>query len=173
MRFMGLLAIAAIGVASQASAPPANLATSPNPIVDGDRSLGPEACPWDLDGSGYVGIGDLLDLLAQWGTNPGGPPDFDGDGTVDITDFLALLSNWGACLCPLEVFFGPGGAGERNVVVVSTTVPTGPGSLHEALTRQTSPLDGQALNERLIVFTVGGTIDLTDSPLHNPTANHR
>ena len=72
-------------------------------------------------------------------------------------------------VCPREAFFGPGGAGERNVVVVATTRPTGPGSLHEALTRQTSPLDGLALNERLIVFTVGGTIDLTDSPLHNPT----
>ena len=54
-------------------------------------------CPWDLDGSGGVGINDFLDLLARWGTDPGGPPDFDGDGTVGITDFLDLLANWGPC----------------------------------------------------------------------------
>jgi len=42
-------------------------------------------CPWDLDGSGDVGINDFLDLLAQWG-NPWG-----------INDFLALLATWGPC----------------------------------------------------------------------------
>ena len=55
------------------------------------------ACPWDLDGSGSVGINDFLSVLTAWGTNPGGPPDFDGDGTVGITDFLALLQHWGTC----------------------------------------------------------------------------
>ncbi len=70
-----------------------------NPIVD----MGVyefqyvSSCPWDLDGSGDVGINDFLDLLAQWGTDPGGPPDFDGSGDVGITDFLALLGNWGSC----------------------------------------------------------------------------
>ncbi len=54
-------------------------------------------CPWDLGGDGSVGINDFLDLLAQWGTDPGGPPDFDGDGTVGINDFLELLANWGPC----------------------------------------------------------------------------
>ncbi len=53
-------------------------------------------CPWDLDGSGDVGIVDLLALLAAWDTKPGGPPDFDGGG-VGITDFLELLANWGPC----------------------------------------------------------------------------
>jgi hypothetical protein len=52
---------------------------------------------WDLDGSGDVGIVDMLDLLAVWGGNPGGPPDFDGDGSVGIADFLELLANWGPC----------------------------------------------------------------------------
>ncbi|MHC4414298.1 MAG: S8 family serine peptidase [Planctomycetota bacterium] len=55
-------------------------------------------CPWDLDGSGSVDISDLLDLLAAWGTDPGGPPDFNGDGTVGIADLLELLANWGACV---------------------------------------------------------------------------
>lgn len=54
-------------------------------------------CPADLDGDGVVGIVDFLDLLAQWGTNPGGPPDLNGDGDVGMPDFLALLANWGPC----------------------------------------------------------------------------
>ncbi len=54
-------------------------------------------CPWDSDGSGGVGILDLLVLLAAWGSDPGGPPDFDGDGTVGILDLLILLANWGPC----------------------------------------------------------------------------
>ena len=54
-------------------------------------------CPWDLDGSGDVGINDFLALLAAWGPNLGHPADFDGDGDVGITDFLELLANWGAC----------------------------------------------------------------------------
>ncbi len=61
-----------------------------------------ETCPWDLDGSGDVGVNDLPDLIAQWGTNPGGPPDFDGDGVVTINDLLTLLANWGPCLTTLQ-----------------------------------------------------------------------
>ncbi|TDJ38503.1 MAG: hypothetical protein E2O54_12880 [Gammaproteobacteria bacterium] len=54
-------------------------------------------CPWDLGGDGAVGINDFLELLAAWGTDPGGPPDFDGDQDVGINDFLELLANWGDC----------------------------------------------------------------------------
>ena len=54
-------------------------------------------CPADLDGTGDVGILDLLALLAAWGPNPGHPADFDDDGTVGILDLLALLANWGPC----------------------------------------------------------------------------
>ncbi len=54
-------------------------------------------CHADLEGDGTVGIVDFLDLLAAWGTDPGGPPDFDGDGNVGILDLLALLANWGDC----------------------------------------------------------------------------
>ena len=61
-----------------------------------------EICPWDLDGSGDVGIDDFLDLLAEWGTDPGGPPDFDGDGVVGINDLLTMLANWGPCLTMLQ-----------------------------------------------------------------------
>ena len=61
------------------------------------------SCPWDLDGSGDVGINDFLDLLARWGTDPGVPPDFDADGTVGILDFLELLGNWGPCPSELQI----------------------------------------------------------------------
>ncbi|MEE8154667.1 MAG: FG-GAP repeat protein [Phycisphaerales bacterium] len=57
----------------------------------------PGTCPWDLQGDGIVGPGDLLILLGWWGFDPGGPPDFDGDGNVGASDLLALLANWGPC----------------------------------------------------------------------------
>ena len=44
-----------------------------------------DPCPWDLDGSGDVGITDFLELLANWGDPYG------------IVDFLALLASWGPC----------------------------------------------------------------------------
>lgn len=43
------------------------------------------SCPWDLDGDGIVGGGDLLLLLASWG---------DPYGAADLLDVLAA---WGAC----------------------------------------------------------------------------
>lgn len=48
----------------------------------------------DLDGDGVVGIGDLLQLLADWGPCAC-PSDLDGDGAVGMSDFLLLLENWG------------------------------------------------------------------------------
>ena len=54
-------------------------------------------CQWDLDGSGSVGLSDLLDLLANWGPCKGCPADFDGDGEVGLSDLLDLLANWGPC----------------------------------------------------------------------------
>ncbi len=52
-------------------------------------------CPWDLDGSGSVGTGDLLELFTQWGT--AGSADFDGSGSVGTSDLLILFANWGPC----------------------------------------------------------------------------
>lgn len=64
-------------------------------------AIGPQEpvtpCEEDLDRDGTVGSIDLLSLLVQWGTDPGGPPDFDGDGTVDASDLLQLLVAWGPC----------------------------------------------------------------------------
>jgi hypothetical protein len=44
-----------------------------------------------------VSTADLLNLIGQWGSEPGGPPDFDGDGVVSTPDLVELLANWGTC----------------------------------------------------------------------------
>ncbi|MCH9033051.1 MAG: hypothetical protein IID42_00930 [Planctomycetes bacterium] len=57
-------------------------------------------CPADLDGSGDVGVKDLLILLGVWGSCPPKgdcPGDLDGDGEVGVKDLLELLGNWGVC----------------------------------------------------------------------------
>ena len=60
-----------------------------------DAAGTPGNCPWDLDNSGSVGTGDLLELFAQWGT--AGTADFDGSGAVGTSDLLILFANWGPC----------------------------------------------------------------------------
>jgi hypothetical protein len=54
-------------------------------------------CSADLNLDSKVDVVDFLLLLADWGSDPGGPPDFNGDGNVGITDLLTMLSNWGPC----------------------------------------------------------------------------
>jgi len=58
-------------------------------------------CEGDLDGDGEIGIEDVGDMIAAWGSCPGAPDpclgDLDGDGIVGIADFLDLLSLWGPC----------------------------------------------------------------------------
>jgi hypothetical protein len=49
--------------------------------------------PFDLDGDGSVGAGDLGIFLGAWGTT--GPGDFDGDGAVGAADLGLLLGAWG------------------------------------------------------------------------------
>ena len=54
-------------------------------------------CPADLDGSGDVGVKDLLIVLGAWGPNKGHPADFDNSGDVGVKDLLFLLGTWGPC----------------------------------------------------------------------------
>ena len=57
-------------------------------------------CPWDLDNSGAVGVGDLLALFGLWGPCPGPPGcpgDFNNDGFVGVGDMLIMFANWGPC----------------------------------------------------------------------------
>ncbi len=56
-----------------------------------------DTCPADIDESGAVGIGDLLAVLAAWGSCEECPEDINEDGSVDINDFLAVLAAWGRC----------------------------------------------------------------------------
>ncbi len=60
-----------------------------------DAAATPGKCPWDLDKSGSVGTGDLLELFTQWGTD--GSADFDESGEVGTGDLLILFANWGPC----------------------------------------------------------------------------
>ena len=57
-----------------------------------------EGSPFDLDGDGEVGAGDLAILLGNWG--PCSPPspcpaDFNGDGQVNAADLAQVLGFWG------------------------------------------------------------------------------
>ncbi len=52
-------------------------------------------CPWDLDGDGNVGSGDLALIIGFWGQTDV-PGDFNGDG-VGSDDLAELIGNWGPC----------------------------------------------------------------------------
>jgi hypothetical protein len=55
-------------------------------------------CPGDFDGDGQVGLEDLAQLLAHYGTSEGATyedGDLDGDEDVDLADLGALLAVYG------------------------------------------------------------------------------
>ena len=54
-------------------------------------------CVGDLDGDGFVGVTDLLQLLGVWGACKNCQEDFDGNGFVDVLDILELINSWGVC----------------------------------------------------------------------------
>ncbi|MEZ6192090.1 MAG: pre-peptidase C-terminal domain-containing protein [Phycisphaerales bacterium] len=66
-------------------------------LLDIDRAA---LLPGDLDGDGFVGIGDLNIVLGHWNTSvpAGSLPDGDpsGDGFVGIEDLNTVLGNWNA-----------------------------------------------------------------------------
>ncbi len=65
-----------------------------------DLHFGPP-CPADIDGSGDVGVSDLLRILSAWGECPPKGEcreDLDGNGIVDFADILIMLAAWGPCL---------------------------------------------------------------------------
>ena len=52
----------------------------------------------DLNGDGFVGVGDMLLLFASWGPCADCddcPADLNGDCTVGVADLLLLFANWG------------------------------------------------------------------------------
>ena len=67
------------------------------PIVDmGPYEFQADSCPADLDGSGAVDFGDILAILAAWGS-ASGAEDLDNSGVVDFGDLLVVLGAWGPC----------------------------------------------------------------------------
>jgi subtilisin family serine protease len=58
---------------------------------------GAPPCPGDFDGSGSIDTGDLLFLLAGWGTPAADIENSDGLNTTNVTDLIALLASWGDC----------------------------------------------------------------------------
>ena len=52
------------------------------------------AAAGDVDGSGSVGVNDLLVILDSWGDCLGCPADTDGDGFVGVDDLLAVIGQW-------------------------------------------------------------------------------
>ncbi|MHC5112922.1 MAG: S8 family serine peptidase [Planctomycetota bacterium] len=66
-----------------------------------DASATPQCaglCPADLDGSGDVGFGDILAIIAAWGPCGGPcPEDLSGNGQVDFADILVVIAQFGNC----------------------------------------------------------------------------
>lgn len=55
-------------------------------------------CAADVDRDGTIGFGDLVSVLASWGTcGATCPADVDGDGVVGFADLVAVLAAWGPC----------------------------------------------------------------------------
>ncbi len=79
------------------SVPDTGMSDGLNPIIDIGAYELPENfdCPWDLDGDGSVGSGDLAQLIGLW-TQTNVPADFDGGG-VGASDLATLLGRWGPC----------------------------------------------------------------------------
>ncbi len=57
----------------------------------------------DINGDGYVNVGDLQSLVAAWGSHAGSPTDtgwdadadLNDDGHVNVGDLQLLIANWG------------------------------------------------------------------------------
>jgi hypothetical protein len=62
------------------------------------REVNNATCPGDFDGTGDVGIDDLLIMLGEFGScSKNCQGDVDGDNDVDIDDLLALIGVFGPC----------------------------------------------------------------------------
>lgn len=67
-----------------------------------ENLAGDDPCHRDLDGSGAVDFGDLVEVLSGWGPceQPPGfecPGDVNRDGAADFDDALEVLTEWGPC----------------------------------------------------------------------------
>ena len=53
-------------------------------------------CRGDVNEDDVIDAGDLIELLAAWGTDEP-RMDFDENGIVDVRDLIAMLAAWGPC----------------------------------------------------------------------------
>ena len=68
-------------------------------VLNGSNSAEANSCPEDVDNDLSVGVGDILEVLGEFGCMSGCTADVDGDGAVSVTDVLAVISAFGnACL---------------------------------------------------------------------------
>ena len=70
---------------------------TPSPPTPGSPNSGPTGnpCPADLTGDGAVGVGDVLEVLGNFGCGENCAADLNGDGAVTISDVLDVLSSFG------------------------------------------------------------------------------
>ena len=65
-----------------------------------DQDPGNSTCPGDLDGDGFIVIGDVLLFLGDFGCTANCTADINGDGTVTVQDLLdGILASFGDA-CP-------------------------------------------------------------------------
>ncbi|MHC5113811.1 MAG: hypothetical protein ACYTGP_05225 [Planctomycetota bacterium] len=72
----------------------------PSDYVETDHSATLDCnatCFGDLDGSGDIGFGDILQVIGAWGPCAACPEDLDGSGEVGFGDILVLIGVWGPC----------------------------------------------------------------------------
>ena len=68
-------------------------------VLNGSNPAEASSCPEDVDNDLSVGVGDILEVLGEFGCMSGCAADVDGDGAVSVTDVLAVISAFGnACL---------------------------------------------------------------------------
>ena len=54
-------------------------------------------CSGDVTGDGEVNVQDIIRVILDWG-EPGGPSDLDGSGEVGLGDLLLAIQGYGLCL---------------------------------------------------------------------------
>lgn len=55
-----------------------------------------ETCDGDIDGSGHVGVDDMLVIIAAWASDDD-EADLNEDGIVGVDDLLVVIGGWGNC----------------------------------------------------------------------------
>ena len=69
---------------------------SPPVVMDSQMvTLAYQPKPGDVNNDGYVNVGDLLQVIGDWGCLANCIGDADGNGIVTVADLLLVIANWG------------------------------------------------------------------------------